>query len=75
MVCVQVLREAKEREEQQTGEEFSSDVEKKAHYGMLFDEFQGLAHLEALESLSRESEIKVSLLPNTTATLQSNQAL
>ncbi|XP_062393229.1 protein FAM114A2 isoform X2 [Sardina pilchardus] len=56
----QVLREAKEREEQQqTGDEFSSDTEKKAHYGMLFDEFQGLAHLEALESLSRESEIKV----------------
>ncbi|KAL2094786.1 hypothetical protein ACEWY4_009505 [Coilia grayii] len=55
----QVLREAKEREEQQTSEDLSSDVEKKAHYGMLFDEFQGLAHLEALESLSRESEIKV----------------
>ncbi|XP_041749940.1 protein FAM114A2 [Coregonus clupeaformis] len=55
----QVLREAKEREEQQTAEEFSSDTEKKAHYGMLFDEFQGLAHLEALEILSRESESKV----------------
>ncbi|KAG5285023.1 hypothetical protein AALO_G00033190 [Alosa alosa] len=58
----QVLREAKEREQQQQqqmGDELSSDMEKKAHYGMLFDEFQGLAHLEALESLSRESEIKV----------------
>ncbi|XP_063059721.1 protein FAM114A2 isoform X2 [Engraulis encrasicolus] len=55
----QVLREAKEREEQQTNEDLSSDVERKAHYGMLFDEFQGLAHLEALESLSRESDIKV----------------
>lgn len=55
----QVLREAKEREEQQTMENFSTDVDKKAHYGMLFDEFQGLAHLEALESLSRESEVKV----------------
>ncbi|CAB1316420.1 unnamed protein product [Coregonus sp. 'balchen'] len=54
-----VLREAKEREEQQTAKEFSSDTEKKAHYGMLFDEFQGLAHLEALEILSRESESKV----------------
>lgn len=30
-----------------------------AHYGMLFDEFQGLSHLEALEILSRESESKV----------------
>ncbi|XP_023145955.1 protein FAM114A2 [Amphiprion ocellaris] len=57
----QVLREAKEREEQQTAEKDSMDSEKKvvAHYGMLFDEFQGLSHLEALEILSRESESKV----------------
>ncbi|XP_064837840.1 protein FAM114A2-like isoform X1 [Oncorhynchus masou masou] len=55
----QVLREAKEREEHQTAREVSFDTEKKAHYGMLFDEFQGLAHLEALEILSRESESKV----------------
>lgn len=56
----QVLREAKEREELQTAEK-ESDPEKKpvAHYGMLFDEFQGLSHLEALELLSRESESKV----------------
>ncbi|XP_053504507.1 protein FAM114A2 isoform X1 [Ictalurus furcatus] len=55
----QVLREAKEREEQQTAENVTSETEKKAHYGMLFDEFQGLSHLEALEILSRESEAKV----------------
>uniref|UniRef100_A0A3B5MY67 Family with sequence similarity 114 member A2 n=1 Tax=Xiphophorus couchianus TaxID=32473 RepID=A0A3B5MY67_9TELE len=57
----QVLREAKEREELQTAKKESSDTEKKvvAHYGMLFDEFQGLSHLEALEILSRESESKV----------------
>uniref|UniRef100_A0A3P8S8N7 Family with sequence similarity 114 member A2 n=1 Tax=Amphiprion percula TaxID=161767 RepID=A0A3P8S8N7_AMPPE len=57
----QVLREAKEREKQQTAEKDSMDSEKKvvAHYGMLFDEFQGLSHLEALEILSRESESKV----------------
>uniref|UniRef100_A0A673Y2Y7 Family with sequence similarity 114 member A2 n=1 Tax=Salmo trutta TaxID=8032 RepID=A0A673Y2Y7_SALTR len=55
----QVLREAKEREEQETAKEMSSDTENKAHYGMLFDEFQGLSHLEALEILSRESESKV----------------
>ncbi|XP_021479279.2 protein FAM114A2 [Oncorhynchus mykiss] len=54
-----VLREAKEREEQETAKEMSSDTENKAHYGMLFDEFQGLSHLEALEILSRESESKV----------------
>lgn len=61
MLWLKVLREAKEREEHQTAEEVSSDTEKKAHYGMLFDEFQGLAHLEALEILSRESESKVIL--------------
>uniref|UniRef100_A0A3B1K9S7 Family with sequence similarity 114 member A2 n=2 Tax=Astyanax mexicanus TaxID=7994 RepID=A0A3B1K9S7_ASTMX len=55
----QVLREAKEREEQQTTENVASEMEKVAHYGMLFDEFQGLSHLEALELLSRESEAKV----------------
>ncbi|XP_068457478.1 protein FAM114A2 [Clinocottus analis] len=57
----QVLREAKEREELQTAEKESCDSENKpvAHYGMLFDEFQGLSHLEALEILSRESESKV----------------
>ncbi|XP_058482515.1 protein FAM114A2 [Solea solea] len=58
----QVLREAKEREELQAAEEDESpDSQKKvvAHYGMLFDEFQGLSHLEALEILSRESESKV----------------
>lgn len=58
-----MLREAKEREELQSAETETSDREKKlvAHYGMLFDEFQGLSHLEALEILSRESESKVSL--------------
>lgn len=55
----QVLREAKEKEEQQTATEVTMTTEKKAHYGLLFDEFQGLSHLEALEMLSRECESKV----------------
>lgn len=57
----QVLREAKEREELQSADKDSANSDKKvvAHYGMLFDEFQGLSHLEALEILSRESESKV----------------
>lgn len=58
----QVLREAKEKEEQQTATEVTMATEKKAHYGLLFDEFQGLSHLEALEMLSRESESKVMAL-------------
>ncbi|XP_042306262.1 protein FAM114A2 [Sceloporus undulatus] len=55
----QILREAKEKEEQWTSTEVSMATEKKAHYGLFFDEFQGLSHLEALEMLSRESESKV----------------
>ncbi|KAF5894432.1 protein FAM, partial [Clarias magur] len=61
----QVLREAKEREGQQAAQNVASETEKKAHYGMLFDEFQGLSHLEALEILSRESEAKVKSVLNT----------
>ncbi|XP_068815289.1 protein FAM114A2 isoform X2 [Struthio camelus] len=60
----QVLREAKEKEEQQTATEVTMVTEKKAHYGLLFDEFQGLSHLEALEMLSRESESKVKSVLN-----------
>lgn len=46
-------------------------TEKKAHYGLLFDEFQGLSHLEALEMLSRESESKVMALSNLCSILSS----
>ncbi|XP_006894810.1 PREDICTED: LOW QUALITY PROTEIN: protein FAM114A2 [Elephantulus edwardii] len=60
----QVLREAKEKEELGTSNEVTMEMEKKTHYGLLFDEFQGLSHLEALEMLSRESEIKVKSILN-----------
>ncbi|XP_061660333.1 protein FAM114A2 isoform X2 [Syngnathoides biaculeatus] len=55
----QVLREAKEREELRTEESLASEKKVVAHYGVLFDQYQGLAHLEALEMLSQESESKV----------------
>ncbi|XP_008575035.1 PREDICTED: protein FAM114A2 [Galeopterus variegatus] len=60
----QVLREAKEKEELWTSSEITMETDKKTHYGLLFDEFQGLSHLEALEMLSRESEIKVKSILN-----------
>ncbi|XP_032484403.1 protein FAM114A2 isoform X1 [Phocoena sinus] len=60
----QVLREAKEKEELWTTNEVTMETDKKTHYGLLFDEFQGLSHLEALEMLSRESEIKVKSILN-----------
>ncbi|XP_060054025.1 protein FAM114A2 isoform X3 [Erinaceus europaeus] len=60
-----VLREAKEKEELQSASEVAMETDKKTHYyGLLFDEFQGLSHLEALEMLSRESEIKVKSILN-----------
>ncbi|NP_001186864.1 protein FAM114A2 [Xenopus tropicalis] len=54
----QVLREAKEQEELRVSSDFNAETEQKAHYGLLFDEYQGLAHLEALELLSKESDAK-----------------
>uniref|UniRef100_A0A8C6X483 Family with sequence similarity 114 member A1 n=1 Tax=Naja naja TaxID=35670 RepID=A0A8C6X483_NAJNA len=53
----QLLREAKEKEKQRLAQQ--ATMEPTAHYGLLFDEFQGLSHLEALEILSNESEAKV----------------
>uniref|UniRef100_A0A8C9G1U8 Family with sequence similarity 114 member A1 n=1 Tax=Pavo cristatus TaxID=9049 RepID=A0A8C9G1U8_PAVCR len=53
----QLLREAKEKEKQRRAQQVT--VERTAHYGLLFDEFQGLSHLEALEILSNESENQV----------------
>ncbi|XP_054846653.1 protein NOXP20 [Eublepharis macularius] len=53
----QLLREAKEKEKQRLAQQVS--LGRTAHYGLLFDEFQGLSHLEALEILSNESEAKI----------------
>ncbi|XP_006873272.1 PREDICTED: protein NOXP20 [Chrysochloris asiatica] len=53
----QMLREAKEKEKQRLAQQLTA--ERTAHYGMLFDEYQGLSHLEALEILSNESESQV----------------
>ncbi|XP_040201037.1 protein FAM114A2 isoform X2 [Rana temporaria] len=54
-----ILREAKEKEEQRVSSDVTTETERRAHYGLLFDDFQGLSHLEALELLSKESEGKV----------------
>ncbi|NXJ80876.1 NXP20 protein, partial [Trogon melanurus] len=53
----QLLREAKEKEKQRRAQQVT--VERTAHYGLLFDEYQGLSHLEALEILSNESEAQI----------------
>lgn len=53
-----MLKEAKEKERERLSHQPIS--EPSAHYGILFDDYQGLSHLEALEILSDESEAKVS---------------
>ncbi|XP_068448237.1 protein NOXP20 isoform X2 [Clinocottus analis] len=53
----QMLKEAKEKERARLGNQPISAPT--AHYGILFDDYQGLPHLEALEILSNESEAKV----------------
>lgn len=53
----QMLKEAKEKERVRLSSQPIS--EPTAHYGILFDDFQGLSHLEALEILSNESEAQV----------------
>ncbi|XP_034714501.1 protein NOXP20 isoform X2 [Etheostoma cragini] len=53
----QMLKEAKEKERARLGNHPISAPT--AHYGILFDDYQGLSHLEALEILSNESEVKV----------------
>ncbi|XP_056136175.1 protein NOXP20 isoform X2 [Lampris incognitus] len=53
----QMLKEAKEKERARLDNQAIS--EPTAHYGILFDDYQGLSHLEALEILSSESDVKV----------------
>nr|XP_057936870.1 protein NOXP20 [Doryrhamphus excisus] len=53
----QMLKEAKEKERARLSSQPISAPT--AHYGILFDDYQGLSHLEALEVLSNESEVKV----------------
>ncbi|XP_045478784.1 protein FAM114A2 [Harmonia axyridis] len=58
-VLSQILREAKERAEngQKTSEQTS--IKKWKNYETLFDDHHGLVHLEALELLSKQCEIKL----------------
>lgn len=56
-MILQMLKEAKEKERARLSNQPISAPT--AHYGILFDDYQGLSHLEALEILSNESEVKV----------------
>ncbi|XP_075886466.1 protein NOXP20 [Nelusetta ayraudi] len=53
----QMLKEAKEKGRVRLANQSMSTST--AHYSILFDDYQGLSHLEALEILSSESEVQV----------------
>ncbi|XP_072171241.1 protein FAM114A2-like [Diadema setosum] len=55
----EVLRQAKEEAEAEAKRRQEEEDLQKFNFGFLFDQFQGLAHLEALEMLSNQSETKV----------------
>lgn len=64
-VLSQMLREAKEKSEE--SEKTLKLAQRKAyrkqlHFEMLFDDFHGLVHLEALEMLSKQASIKLQSL-------------
>lgn len=58
-VLSQLLREAKEKAERENKILEEKHFAKKANYESIFDDCQGLVHLEALEMLSRQCDIKL----------------
>lgn len=54
----QILREAKAEADESKQDTDSQGIET-IHYSQLFDEYQGLVHLEALEMLSKQSQAKI----------------
>lgn len=53
----EMLRELKIRADEQNQQSGSEDIDN-VHYSQIFDEKQGLVHLEALEMLSKQSQAK-----------------
>ncbi|XP_071452374.1 protein FAM114A2 [Hetaerina americana] len=62
VVLSQVLREAKEKAEEEAKLAEEKEAARKAHFETLFDDYQGLVHLEALEMLSRQSDLRLKSL-------------
>lgn len=58
-ILSQVLREAKERSEKENKALLEVHAKKKLNYEILFDDYHGLVHLEALEMLSKQCDIKL----------------
>lgn len=58
-ILSQILREAKEKAESEEKTLEERELARKIHFESLFDDYQGLVHLEALEMLSKQSNIKI----------------
>ncbi|CAK1589008.1 unnamed protein product [Parnassius mnemosyne] len=58
-VLSQVLREAKAKAEEEDRIREQKREAKEVHYESLFDDFEGLVHLEALEMLSRQVSMRI----------------
>ncbi|XP_038219007.1 protein FAM114A2 [Zerene cesonia] len=58
-VLSQILREAKEKAEEEDKIQEAKREAKEVHYESLFDDFEGLVHLEALEMLSRQVNMRI----------------
>lgn len=58
-ILSQILREAKEKAETEERTIEERMLSRKVHFETLFDDYQGLVHLEALEILSRQSNMKI----------------
>lgn len=64
-ILSQILREAKEKAEEENKIIEEKCYMKKANYELLFDDHQGLVHLEALEMLSKQCNIKLENISHT----------
>ncbi|KAL0829964.1 hypothetical protein ABMA28_003429 [Loxostege sticticalis] len=58
-VLSQILREAKAKAEEEDKVREEKREAKEVHYENLFDDFEGLVHLEALEMLSRQVTMRI----------------
>lgn len=56
-ILSQILREAKEKAEEESKAQIRP--QKRPNYEWIFDDYQGLVHLEALEMLSKQCDIKL----------------
>ncbi|CAG9820134.1 unnamed protein product [Phaedon cochleariae] len=61
-VLSQVLKEAKAKAEEENRALQQKNISKKLNYESLFDDYHGLVHLEALEMLSKQCDIKLESL-------------